>query len=293
VTVYLAAASLSTTNAALLRACRRAGEHAVQVPPRVAARDARPVDRVLARLDVRGSLDGIEDGLWELEQLAERGVTLLNSPSALLAAHDKLATAVKLGQAGIPHPRTAHIDDETSELELEFPVVVRPRFGSSGKDVFPCHDRHELRRSIQAIRKRSWFLRQGALVQELVPSPQHDLRLVVASGEVTGAIERWALPGERRPNVARAKRRRAAPPAEARALAVAAADAIGADLVGVDLDRSQDGSWSVRQLDAAVTFTPADGLEGRDPFDESIRALGLAARHRGHALHAATLEALA
>jgi RimK family alpha-L-glutamate ligase len=292
VTVYLAAASLSTTNAALLRACRRAGRHAVQVPPRVAARDARPADRVLARLDVRGSLDGIEDGIWELEQLAERGVTVLNSPPALLAAHDKLATAVKLGGVGIPHPRTAHIDGETSELELEFPVIVRPRFGSWGTDAFPCHNRHELRRSIHAIRKRSWFLRQGALVQELVPSPQHDLRLVVASGEVTGAIERWALPGERRTNVARAKRRHAAPPAEACALAVAAADAIGSDLVGADLILTQDGSWSVRELDAAVDFTPADGLDGRDPFDESIRALGLDARDREHLLHTATIEAL-
>src|SRR5262249_16029967 len=44
-------------------------------------------DVALARLDVRRSLDGVEDGLWALERLAEAGVTVLNPPSPLLPAH--------------------------------------------------------------------------------------------------------------------------------------------------------------------------------------------------------------
>jgi RimK family alpha-L-glutamate ligase len=276
-TVYLAAAALTPTNAALLRACRQAGVDAVHVPPRIVGERARPGDRVLARLDVLPSLDGVEDGIWELGRLEDRGVTLLNSPSALLAAHDKLATAVKLGGVGIPHPRTAHIENESPDLDLEYPVVVKPRFGSWGKDVHRCLNRRELRRSIRALRTRPWFERQGALVQELVPSPEHDLRIVVASGEITGAIERWALPGEWRTNVALgATRRPANPPAEARALALAAATALGSDLVGVDLLARADGSWMVLELNAAVDFTREYGLDGRNPFDETVRALGLA-----------------
>lgn len=276
--VYLASAALSPTNAALLRACRKAGANAIHVQPRMASTRARPGDRVLARLDVLPSLDGVEDGIWELGRLEERGVSLLNSPSALLAAHDKLATAVKLGSAEIPHPRTAHVEDEEPDLDLEYPVVVKPRFGSWGRDVHRCLDRDELRRSIRALRKRPWFRRQGALVQELVPAPEHDLRIVVARGEVTGAIERWALPGEWRTSVALgATRRSADPPAEARALALAAADAIGSDLVGVDLLPLLDGSWMVLELNAAVDFTAAYGLDGRDPFGETVRALRLAA----------------
>jgi [lysine-biosynthesis-protein LysW]--L-2-aminoadipate ligase len=276
--VYLASAVLSPTNAALLRACRQAGADAIHVPPRIVGQRAQPGDRVLARLDVLPSLDGVEDGIWELGRLEEHDVTLLNSPSALLAAHDKLATAVKLGSAGIPHPRTAHVEDEAPDLDLEFPVVVKPRFGSWGKDVLRCLNRHELRRSIRALGSRPWFRRQGALVQELVPSPEHDLRIVVARGEVTGAIERWALPGEWRTSVALgATRRPADPPAEARALALAAAAAIGSDLVGVDLLPLLDGSWMVLELNAAVDFTAAYGLGGHDPFDETVRALGLAA----------------
>lgn len=276
--VYLASAALSPTNAALLRACRQAGANAIHVQPRIVGKRARPGDRVLARLDVLPSLDGVEDGIWELGRLEERGVSLLNSPSALLTAHDKLATAVKLGSAGIPHPRTAHVEDEEPHLDFEYPVVVKPRFGSWGRDVLRCLDRDELRRSIRMLRKRPWFRRQGALVQEFVPTPEHDLRIVVARGEVTGAIERWALPGEWRTSVALgATRRPADPPAEARALALAAAAAIGSDLVGVDLLPLLDGSWLVLELNASVDFTTAYGLDGRDPFDEAVRALGLAA----------------
>jgi RimK family alpha-L-glutamate ligase len=289
--VYLTSAALSPTNAALLRACRDAGANALHVPPRKVVQRAEAGDRVLARLDVLPSLDGVEDGIWELGRLEEHGVTLLNSPSALLAAHDKLATAVKLGSAGIPHPRTAHVEDEAADLDLAYPVVVKPRFGSWGKDVHRCLNRQEFRRSIRALRNRPWFKQQGALVQELVPSPEHDLRIVVARGEITGAIERWALPGEWRTSVALgATRRSADPPAEARAIALAAAAAIGSDLVGVDLLPLLDGSWLVLELNAAVDFTAAYGLDGRDPFDETVRALGLAAPELGR-VYAATAGA--
>ena len=45
-------------------------------------------DVALARLDVRKSLDGVEDGLWALERLEEAGVRVLNRPDAIVRAHD-------------------------------------------------------------------------------------------------------------------------------------------------------------------------------------------------------------
>ena len=77
----------------------------------------------------------------------------------------------------------------------------------------------------------------GALVQELVPPLGFDLRIVVALDHVIGAISRVAAPGEWRTNVALGAERApvATPPPDACALALAAARATGAALVGVDL----------------------------------------------------------
>ena len=122
--------------------------------------------------------------------------------------------------------------------------MVKPRYGSWGKDVMICRDRAGLSRALLAIAARPWFVRHGALVQELVPPLGHDLRLVVAGGEVIGAIQRTAAAGEWRTNVALgAKREPVQPSPAAVRLALEAARAIGADLVGVDLLPTAPGRY--------------------------------------------------
>src|SRR3954454_10892163 len=101
-------------------------------------------DVALARLDVRTSLDGVEDGLWALERLEEARVRVLNRPDAVVRAHDKLVTARVLRRAGLPHPRTMLIERHSPLPDLDFPAVVKPRFGSWGEDVRLCRDRQEL-----------------------------------------------------------------------------------------------------------------------------------------------------
>src|ERR1700749_770173 len=84
-----------------------------------------PGDIALGRLDILPSLDGIEPGLWALERLAASGVTVLNGRRALIAAHDKLATASTLFAAGVPHPRTVHVASWLTRPELEPPIVFK------------------------------------------------------------------------------------------------------------------------------------------------------------------------
>jgi RimK family alpha-L-glutamate ligase len=252
-----------------LAACRPGA--AATLTPAEALAVLGPGDVALGRLDVRPTLDGVESGLWALGSLAERGVRLLNPPSALLTAHDKLLTARALVRAGVPHPRTRVVFGETP-VEERGPVVVKPRYGSWGRDVVLCRDARELARTLDSFALRPWFARQGALVQELVPPCGFDLRLLVAAGTVVGAIERRAAPGEWRTNVALGGTRNpVAPPADACQLAVAAAAAAGADLVGVDL-LPADGGWVVLELNGAVDYTRAYA-RARDVFEATMDAL--------------------
>ena len=66
------------------------------------------------------------------------------------------------------------------------------------------------------------------------------------------------------------------PPPEACALAVAAAQAIEGDLVGIDLLPTPDGGFVVLELNGAVEFNHQYALDGGDVFvrtlDELLRA---------------------
>jgi RimK family alpha-L-glutamate ligase len=234
-------------------------------------------DVAIGRLDVSDRLDGIEVGLWELARLEGSGVRVLNRPGALVAAHDKLATARALAAAGVPHPATVQVTAPSSGVPIAPPIVVKPRFGSWGRDVVLCHDVAQLRACLTELSTRPWFRTHGALVQQLVPPQGQDLRLVVAGGSVVGAVRRIAAAGEWRTNVALgAIREPVAPPPEACALAVAAAEAIEGDLVGADLLPTPDGEFVVLELNGAVEFNDQYALDGGDVFartlDELLRA---------------------
>src|SRR5262245_11302406 len=196
-----------------------------------------PGDGALGRLDVLTTLDGVDDGLWALGALSARGVRVLNDAPALLATHDKLLTARMLRRHDVPHPATTHVRDGRPAPPFDAPVVVKPRFGSWGCQVRRCDDEDVYVDTLVSIREESWYLRHGALVQELVQPQGYALRVIVAAGRVVGAVYRIAPAGEWRTNVSLGAVRRsvAQPPRDAAALAVVAARLTGATLVGVDL----------------------------------------------------------
>lgn len=258
------------TNIGLVRA-RPGGGVAARLTPAEALAALEVGDIALGRLDIRADVAGVEPGLWALGQLEARGVVVLNPPSTLLTAHDKLLTARELGRFRIPHPRTRlHLPgDELGSMDS--PLVLKPRYGSWGRDVYRCRDEAELADALAGVAGRHWFAAQGALLQELVPPRGYDLRVLVAGGEVIGSIRRRAAAGEWRTNVALGGTREpATAPSEARELALAAAAASGASLVGVDMLPS-DGGWVVLELNGAVDFTPA--YAAGDPFVAAARAL--------------------
>jgi RimK family alpha-L-glutamate ligase len=246
----------------------------VLTPAQAVARLGRG-DIALGRLDILPTLDGIEPGLWALDRLEAAGVAVLNGRRALVAAHDKLATADALYAAGVSHPFTVHVAPWLPVPELEPPIVLKPRFGSWGEDVIRCDTPEEIEQTLEELSTRAWFEATGAIAQKLVAPRGYDLRIVVARGRVIGAVRRVAAPGEWRTNVALGARREpVAPPPEARTIAVAAARAIGGALVGVDLLPADLGTWVVLEVNGAVDFTSAYSVD-EDVFAAASAALAV------------------
>ena len=130
--------------------------------PADAVERLRPGEVPLGRFDVLPTMDGIEPGI-ESRASSSGGDCVVNGPATLHASHDKLTTALRLGARGLPHPRTAYVD-EANVPELDYPVVVKPRLGSWGRDVVVCHSCLALRRCLREFRRRAWFA-QGAVVR--------------------------------------------------------------------------------------------------------------------------------
>ncbi len=261
--VAIVGTEANSTNSDLVAAWQRLGFDA-RLSPAAAVREG---EIVLGRLDVLPTLDGIEAGLLELLLLERRGAHVLNRAAALLCVHDKLRTAHALRRAGLPHPRTAHLRPGERTPPLQPPLVLKPRFGSWGADVYRCQTSAELGDCLELVRTRPWFRRHGALLQQLVPEPAHDLRLLLAAGRVIGAIERIPRPGEWRTNISLgATHRTIQPPPDASRLALAAAAAAGIDLAGVDFLPLEHG-YTIVELNGAVDFDPYYTLLDENVFE--------------------------
>ena len=255
---------------------RLRGLDAVLVDPPEARELLQGGDVALVRLDILPTLDGCEPGLAACGALARRGVRLLNGPEGLLAAHDKLRTATDFTRAGIPHPATRHVTDPLALRELEPPLVLKPRFGSWGRDVMLCRTRAELEAASASLPKREWFRTTGVLAQDVVPLVTRDLRVLVADGRAAGASARVAAQGEWRTNTSLGGRLEPVDaPDEALRLAVAAVAVLGIDLAGVDLLPDPDGGWIVLEVNGAADFDERYAFAGRDVYDDVAAALQL------------------
>lgn len=263
------------TNLLMAFTWRELGVDARILSPDEACAELDGGDVALFRLDVVPTLDGVEPGLEHAARLQRSGTRVLNRPDAMLAAHDKLLTAERLVAARIPHPWTSWIEPGKGIPGSPFPCVVKPRFGSWGQDVYLCRTADDLPAILDAVSRRPWWSRHGAVIQELVGAVRRDVRVVVAGTHAVAGAERTAAEGEWRTNVTLGGSvTKAEVPPDAEELALAAARAIGIDFAGVDL-LPVDGGWIVLELNAAVDFDRRYALHHVDPFAAALEGLGI------------------
>jgi len=273
--------SPTRTNVQIAYAWRSMGLDARVLWPAEAVRALGEGDTAILRLDVLPTLDGIEPGLELAHVLEERGVRVLNRPDALLATHDKLMTAERLEDAGIPHPWTRHADAGHTLPAASFPCVLKPRFGSWGQDVLLCNTGADLARILELIENRAWWKRHGAILQELVSPVHYDIRVIVAGRYAVAGARRTAAPGEWRTNVTLGGTVvKAELPPGAEDIAARAMEAVGIDFAGVDLLPTDQG-WVVLELNGAVDFDTRYALHDVDPYAAILRGLEIPQPHEG------------
>ena len=122
----------------------------------------------------------------------------VSDPDVIRIAGDKLATAAALDQWGIPSPRSSALADvRAAPASWDWPVIVKPRHGSAGRDVqlaFGIEDFPDIETEPMMVQKRltgqectvNLFLDRDGQLRAAVPH----CRLAVRAGEVEKGITR-------------------------------------------------------------------------------------------------------
>lgn len=227
-------------------------------------------DAVLVRSVAAGSFEAITRRLGVLHAIGRLSVPVWNSAQAIERCVDKSMTTFLLQKAGLPTPPTFAVEGRTAAEEIasrelpRTPLVLKPLFGAQGRGI-------RMIRSIADL-PASEAVNDVYYLQYYVPRagpPFRDFRIFVVDGKAVAMMSRrgedWIT------NVNRG----AVPEqvsgydeAELADLAIAAANAVGANFAGVDIVPAADGrllvlevnsmpAWSGLQSVAAVNISDA------------------------------------
>ncbi len=212
------------------------------------------VDAVIPRIGASVTFYGTA----VVRQFQTMGVYTLATAEAIGRSRDKLRSLQLLARAGIGLPVTAFArstkdTDSIIDLVGGAPLIIKLVEGTQGSGVVLAETKKAAQSVIDAFRQ----LDANILVQEYIKEAKgSDVRCIVIGGRVVAAMVRQAAPGEFRSNLHRGGSAEATKlTTKERRTAVKAAKALGLDVAGVDLLRSDRGP-----LVLEVNSSP--GLEG-------------------------------
>ena len=191
-------------------------------------------------------------------QFESMGIRVLNAAEPIKRSRDKLLASQLFVRHGLSMPVTGFASSPLDTKDLikmvgGAPLILKLLEGAQGRGVVLAETHKAAESVINAMKS----LNANLLVQEFIKEAGgKDLRCFVIGNKVVSAIERTAAVGDFRSNIhqggsAQAVRIRP----EERKLAVAATRALGLDVAGVDIIRSERGPLLLE-----VNSSP--GLEG-------------------------------
>lgn len=232
-------------------------------------------DAVLVRSVAAGSFEAITRRLGALHALGRLSVPVWNSAQAIERCVDKSMTTFLLQNAGLPTPPTFAVEgraaaEEIAERELpKTPLVLKPLFGAQGRGI-------KMIRSLADLPAPE-TVSDVFYLQHYVPRagpPFRDFRIFVVAGKAVAMMSRrgedWIT------NVNRG----AVPEQiaghdenELADLAIAAANAVGADFAGVDIVPAADGSLLVLEVNSMPAWSGLQSVAAVNISDAIAEAL--------------------
>lgn len=211
-------------------------------------------------------------GTAVVRQFQEAGVYTLNTSAAISRSRDKLRSMQILAGAGIDMPATG-FGHSTRDIEglLETvggaPLVVKLLEGTQGKGVVLAETKKSAESVIGAFRQ----LDANFIIQKFISEANgSDIRAFVVGNRVVAAMMRTAPPGEFRSNVHQGgtvQNIKLTP--KERGLAIRAAKAMGLNVAGVDLIRSDDGPLLL-EINSSPGLQGIEAASGIDVAGEVI-----------------------
>ena len=219
-----------------------------------------------------------------VRQLEMQGVYTVSSSIAINRSRDKLRSSQLLAKAGVGIPKTVFsrnstdIDDLIEKLGGT-PVIIKLARGTHGNGVVLAETKKAAKSVLQAF-----YLTNddgtNVLLQEFVKeSAGTDIRAFVVGGRVVASMKRQSLDDDFRSNLHKGGEGTVVKlTEEERKMAIKAARAMGLNLAGVDMMRSERGP-----LVLEVNASPGFGIEkvtGRDVATPIIEYVEMNAKRR-------------
>ncbi len=198
--------------------------------------------------------------------LKSLGVRTVNSYDLIARCADKLLTTSLLMAANIPCPKTSVAFSPEAALEaiekMGYPVVLKPITGSWGRLLARVNDRDAAEALLEHKEVLGSYQHSIYYMQEHIPKPGRDIRVVVIGDEPVAAMYRYSSHWVT--NSARGARSVNCPiTPELGTLALAAARVMGDGAVAVDILESPRGLL-VNEVNGTMEFKSCAQATGVD-----------------------------
>lgn len=193
-----------------------------------------------------GITQNVEVEISSIKQFQLMNFPVVNTYLSIHRAKNKLRTLQILNHENIPVPKTVVVHSlDYLDLAVEkigaFPIILKAPYGTHGTGVMIFESLRSFKSATEFISKA--FKNQLMILQEYVKEAKgKDIRIFVVGGRMVAAMERKARRGEFRANFHRGGSIQIADlNEEERLLALKAVKALGLDIAGVDVLRTNEG----------------------------------------------------